>query len=163
VQGIIRQIMAAGVLTDNRGRRIDFKNTMIFLTTEPSAESDSGRISLPNDLVQAADSEYTLNAFDLPKLKELAELRIRQLAEELAAGHIQLKWEETLPGFLAERVYAQGMGAGLLNRMIEKEIITLLSMKSFAGELTAFAAVRLALDGEGMIKMESDCADLSAS
>ncbi len=163
VQGIIRQIMAAGVLTDNRGRRIDFKNTMIFLTTEPSAESDSGRISLPNDLVQAADSEYTLNAFDLPKLKELAELRLRQLAEELAAGHIQLKWEETLPGFLAERVYAQGMGAGLLNRMIEKEIITLLSMKSFAGELTAFATVRLALDGEGMIKMESDCADLSAS
>ena len=155
VQGIIRQIMAAGVLNDNRGRRIDFKNTMIFLTTEPFAESDGGRISLPNDLVQAADSEYTLNAFDLPKLKELAELRLRQLAEELAAGHIRLEWEETLPGFLAERVYAQGMGAGLLNRMIEKEIITLLSMKSFAGGLTAFATVRLAKDEQGNITVES--------
>ncbi len=158
VLGILRQLLTEGLLTDSRGRQIDFKNTMAFLTVSLSEEVGNERAlmeRLPAELVQAVDGCYLLEGFDLPKMELLVDLRLHQLAEELAEGHVRLEWTDEAAALLAKKACGSGMGASLLNRIMEKEIVTLLSMKSFDGQLADFSAVRLFVNADGKLEIGS--------
>lgn len=87
VLGIIYQIIDEGKIRDNKGREIDFKNTIVFLTTreEPNLEAMSH-----------VDDTLTLSEFNLDELAKILELRLNEIKLELEDQAIFLEWSLNL-------------------------------------------------------------------
>ena len=172
VFNILLQILDEGRLTDSHGRKVDFKNTVIVLTSNLAgplllnrAASDG---SIPADLCEAIDRELHatfrpefLNRLDeIVLFKPLREVEIEQIAELLLAElrgrleeqRISIELDTDARRWLARKGWDPAFGARPLKRLIAGEVETPLARAIVAGDVGDGDCVRLALEG-GALKL----------
>ncbi|MCD6539104.1 MAG: ATP-dependent chaperone ClpB [Candidatus Omnitrophica bacterium] len=150
VFNILLQVLDEGRLTDSQGRTVNFKNTVIILTSNIGSEyfQESGvsweeiRTKIHSELKRRFRPEF-LNRLDeiiifrkLSKsaIKGVVQLQLKPIKEKLKAKKIDLVVEEEVVEFLTEVGYSPDYGARPLKRAIQKFIIDPLSKKFLAGE-----------------------------
>ena len=152
VFNILLQVLDEGRLTDNQGKTVDFKNTIIIMTsnlgsqmiqerlhdfTEENAEDILGelRVKLSELLRQAVRPEF-LNRIDevvlfkpllKNELKEIIDIQLQRVGKMLAGKGITLEIEEDVKDFLLSRGYDVTYGARPLKRVIQKQLVNALS------------------------------------
>lgn len=157
---ILLQVLDDGRLTDNKGRVVNFKNTIIIMTSnmgshiiqenfekinEKNREEvvDSTREEVLNLLKQTIRPEF-LNRVDevimfQPLLREeikgIINIQLQQLKDLVARNGITLQFSDYALDYLAVQGYDPQFGARPLKRLIQKEIVNLLSKKILSGEI----------------------------
>ncbi|QOR70154.1 ATP-dependent Clp protease ATP-binding subunit [Ruania alkalisoli] len=172
------QILEDGRLTDSQGRVVDFKNTVIIMTTnlgtrdiakglitgfqaggDLSTSYDRMKTKVNEELKQHFRPEF-LNRVDdtivFPQLSQeeiyqIVDLMVAQLASRLADKDMDLELTMAAKDLLSERGYDPVLGARPLRRAIQREIEDQLSERILYGELHAGQKVVVDATGEGLL------------
>jgi len=160
VWNILLQVLDEGRLTDNKGRVVNFKNTIVIMTSNLGSElimeafegvtektlssvTERAKEQLMQLLRSTIRPEF-LNRVDeiilfqplLPKeLIGILKIQLNGLKQLLAATGIELRFSEYALRYLSEQGYDLQMGARPLKRLLQKEIVNSLSKKIVAGEI----------------------------
>jgi ATP-dependent Clp protease ATP-binding subunit ClpB len=151
VFNILLQILDDGRLTDGHGRTVDFKNTVVIMTSNIGSQwiVDLGEMDYEEmrrrvlDAVKAHFKPEFLNRIDeliifhglgLEEIKAIVEIQVKKLEQRLLEKRIQLKMTEKGKEWLAKEGFDPAYGARPLKRVIQKEIQDKLALKILEGK-----------------------------
>lgn len=160
VYNILLQVLDDGRLTDNKGRVVNFKNTIIIMTsnigspiiqenfekvTEKNKDEivENTRLEVVNLLRQTIRPEF-LNRIDeiimfqplmKKEIKGIIKIQLDNLKNLVSRNGIDLKFSEYALDYLAENGYDPQLGARPLKRLIQKQIVNQLSKRMLAGDI----------------------------
>jgi ATP-dependent Clp protease ATP-binding subunit ClpB len=155
VFNVFLQILDDGRLTDSQGRMVDFRNTILIMTSNIGSPllienaNDSGEIdkSVRDHIIQELRSRFRpefLNRIDetvlfkpltLKGIKRIVELQLVLLSQRLAERHIELELTDAAKEHIAREGYDPVYGARPLKRFMQQRIETALARKILAGEV----------------------------
>ena len=145
---VLLQILDEGRLTDGRGRTVDFKNTVIIMTSNVGSRWIE-ELSRPEDIRQKIrealraqfrpeflnrlDEIIIFNRLTPEDIKNIVDIQLRLVQQRLAEKRIELFLVPKAKEFLAEKGYDPVFGARPLKRIIQREILDQLAMKLLEG------------------------------
>ncbi|MBP6430814.1 MAG: ATP-dependent chaperone ClpB [Ferruginibacter sp.] len=160
VFNILLQVLDDGRLTDNKGRVVNFKNTIIIMTSNMGSQIIQENFEMINEknkdeIVKGTKAEVMnllketirpefLNRIDeiimfQPLLKKeitgIIKIQLEELRKLVAQSGINLKFSDYAINYLAEHGYDPQFGARPLKRLIQKEIVNQLSKKILSGDI----------------------------
>ncbi|WP_297280862.1 ATP-dependent Clp protease ATP-binding subunit [uncultured Anaerococcus sp.] len=127
IRSLVEQIISEGKLKDNKGRDIDLKNTVIFLTSSTGDESyleDS--VSRIGKIV---DYVFYLKDLDKDSVDKLIKINLDKLKEQLSASYISLEYDDEFLDELISYAIKYNMGVHEIKKFIEQEIYLEISKK----------------------------------
>ncbi len=162
VFNILLQVLDDGRLTDGQGRTVDFRNTILILTSnlgsqyliDLSLSEEEKRNSVMVEVRQAFRPEF-LNRLDetvifdpltKSELGQIVDLQVAQMANRLVSRRINLVVEESGRTWLEDHGYDPAFGARPLRRLIQKEIGDRLAVLLLSGEVNDGDSVKVELD-----------------
>ncbi|GAA2451459.1 ATP-dependent chaperone ClpB [Streptomyces mauvecolor] len=164
---ILLQVLDDGRLTDGQGRTVDFRNTILILTSnlgsqylvEPSTGADVKkqqvldvvRASFKPEFLNRLDDLVVFSALTKDELSHIAGLQIDRLAKRLADRRLTLDVTPEALQWLADEGNDPAYGARPLRRLIQTAIGDRLAKEILAGEVTDGDTVRVDRFGEGLI------------
>ncbi|GHB77375.1 chaperone protein ClpB [Streptomyces xanthochromogenes] len=164
---ILLQVLDDGRLTDGQGRTVDFRNTILILTSnlgsqylvEPSTSEevkkqqvlDVVRASFKPEFLNRLDDLVVFSALTKDELSHIAGLQIERLAKRLADRRLTLEVTPEALAWLAEEGNDPAYGARPLRRLIQTAIGDRLAKEILAGEVRDGDTVRVDRFGEGLI------------
>jgi ATP-dependent Clp protease ATP-binding subunit ClpB len=160
VFNILLQVLDDGRLTDNKGRVVNFKNTIIIMTSNMGSQIIQANFENVNegnkeevvettkrevmDLLKQTIRPEFLNRIDevimfqpllLPDIKEIIRIQLNDLKEQLAKSGVLLEFTDYALDYLAENGFDPQFGARPLKRLIQKQIVNQLSKKLLSGTI----------------------------
>jgi ATP-dependent Clp protease ATP-binding subunit ClpA len=168
VFNLLLQLLDDGRLTDGQGRTVDFRNTIIIMTSNiggreivngpRDAYADMKdtvtrllRTRFKPEFLIRLDEIIVFHALKREEIKAIAELLLKKLARRLKeARNAVLSWGDDALGFIAEAGYDADYGARPLKRAIQQLVETPLAHRIIAGEITEGASVALTAPGSGL-------------
>lgn len=179
ISALLLQVLDEGYLTDAQGHKVDFRNTIIVLTSNLGAdilvgagETPDGEVSpdvkdavldvvaahYPPEFLNRVDEFIVFKRLSREALRDIVDIRLAELQERLHDRRITLVVPDDVRLWLADRGYDPKFGARPLNRLITREIGNRLADRIIRGELKTNdrAVVTLTEDGSGLeIRAES--------
>ena len=176
VFNILLQVLDDGRLTDNQGRTVDFKNTIIIMTSnlgshliqerladfnEENYESILGelRVKLTSVLRQTIRPEF-LNRIDevvlfkpllKSELRGIIDIQLQRLGKMLADKNINIEIDQSVKNFIISVGYDVTFGARPLKRMIQKYITNPLSTELLKNSFGSGSTIKAKYDGDGRV------------
>ncbi len=138
VFNVMLQILDDGRLTDGQGRTVDFKNTILIMTSNIPVDGDpreSLRAHFRPEFLNRVDEIIQFHSLGEDQLKKIVDIQLEALRARLAERHIALELSEAAREFLVKTGYDPAFGARPLKRAIQREVETPLARKILAGEL----------------------------
>ncbi|APZ31505.1 ATP-dependent chaperone protein ClpB [Corynebacterium pseudotuberculosis] len=138
---ILLQVLDEGRLTDGQGRTVDFRNTVLILTSNLGAGGtreqmmDAVKRAFKPEFVNRLDDVAIFDPLSEEQLTHIVEIQIAQLANRLSARRLTLQVSDAAKLWLAERGYEPAYGARPLRRLIQQAIGDQLAKKLLAGEI----------------------------
>ncbi|KAF2761502.1 P-loop containing nucleoside triphosphate hydrolase protein [Pseudovirgaria hyperparasitica] len=180
ISALLLQVLDEGFLTDAQGHKIDFRNTMIVLTSNLGAKiilgddaihsrklKEDGEISpevkaavmdvvasnYPPEFLNRIDEFIVFRRLSRSALRDIAEIRLKELQARLDDRRITLHVPNEAKDWLCERGYDPKFGARPLNRLIAREIGNGLADKIIRGQVKTgdTATVAIKEGGEGLV------------
>jgi ATP-dependent Clp protease ATP-binding subunit ClpC len=163
VFNILLQVLEEGRLTDGKGRTVDFRNTVIIMTSNVGAnlistDTKLGFISgdteqydyermkeqvltamkktFRPEFLNRVDEVIVFKALNEQEIREIVELQIAQVEERLKDRDIHLDVSNEVKDLIAKEGFSREFGARPLRRVIERKLETLLSEKILQGEIS---------------------------
>ena len=169
---ILLQVMDHGTLTDNNGRKADFRNVIIVMTTNAGAESLQKRSIGFTDKKEAGDEMADIKRMFTPEFRNRIDaiisfraldeeiiLRVvdkflMQLEEQLHEKKVDAVFSDSLRKFLARKGFDPLMGARPMSRLIQDMIRKALADELLFGRLVSGGKVTVDLDEKDQVKLE---------
>ncbi|MEU9026342.1 ATP-dependent chaperone ClpB [Streptomyces sp. NPDC048383] len=164
---VLLQVLDDGRLTDGQGRTVDFRNTILILTsnlgsqflTDPatSAEDKKARVldvvraSFKPEFLNRLDDLVVFSALGRDELAHIAELQIGRLAQRLADRRLTLDITPEALAWLADKGNDPAYGARPLRRLIQTAIGDRLAKEILSGEVREGDTVRVDVSGEDLL------------
>src|ERR1700731_3212813 len=158
VFNVLLQVLDDGRITDGQGRTVDFKNTVIimtsnigsqFITEEESREArsrlvmDALRQHFRPEFLNRVDEIVIFDRLTEDDLKKIVEIQLRRLSKRLEQQKITLDLSDSAKALLAREGYDPVYGARPLRRTIQKEILDPLSIAILAGKVREGQTVKV--------------------
>ncbi len=179
VFNVLLQVMDDGRITDAQGHTVDFKNTVIIMTSnvgsrfltegvEGSEIPESVRESVLAELRQGFRPEF-LNRIDdvilfkpltLEEITLIVDLLLADLNQRLAERRIVIELDASARDWVAERGYDPVYGARPLKRFLQKQVETRLARALIGGEIADQSTVRFKRDADELVMQTVDAAEL---
>jgi len=169
---ILLQVMDHGTLTDNNGRKADFRNVIIIMTTNAGAESlqkatigftnskqagdemgDIKRMFTP-EFRNRIDAIISFRALDEEIILRVVDKFLMQLEEQLHEKKVEAVFTENLRKFLGKKGFDPLMGARPMARLIQDMIRKALADELLFGRLVTGGKVTVDLDEKDVVKLE---------
>ncbi len=168
VFNVLLQILDDGRLTDGHGRTVDFKNTVVIMTSnvgshlilnyrggdDPAAYEhmkhevmEALRQQFRPEFLNRVDEIVVFHSLSRADLKAIVDIQLGHLRARLAERHITLELTERARDYLAATGYDPSYGARPLKRLLQREIETTLGRKLLAGEIKEHSRVVIDRDG----------------
>ena len=171
-------VLDDGHLTDGQGRKVDFKNTIIILTTNlgtrdiakaantgfnlgANNESSYQRMKdqVSSELKQQFRPEFLNRLDDIivfkqltePQVRQIVDLDVKQLNDRLFDRHMSLELTDAAKDLLAQKGFDPLLGARPLRRVIQRDIEDAISEKILMGDLEDGQKVIVDAEGEGLL------------
>ena len=176
VFNILLQVLDDGRLTDNKGRTVNFKNTIIIMTSNMGSQLIRENFSKMTDANKAETVETTknqvlemlkstirpefLNRIDeiimftplsKSEIKEIVALQVNNARRMLAKNDIELDITDKALSLLADEGYDPEFGARPVKRVIQREILNRLSKDILAGNVTKDKSIVIDADGDQFV------------
>ena len=155
---ILLQVLDEGRLTDGQGRTVDFRNTILILTSNLGAGGtreqmmDAVKAAFKPEFVNRLDDVVIFDPLSKEQLTSIVDIQIGSLQKRLAARRLTLIVDDAAKVWLAERGYDPAYGARPLRRLVQQAIGDQLAKKLLAGEVRDGDAVVVGVadDGESL-------------
>ncbi len=172
VFNVLLQVLDEGHLTDSKGRTVDFKNTVLIMTSnigsqyildyqvKAAVEGDSGysvmkervlgalREHFRPEFLNRIDETVVFHALTAEQLKKIVDIQLDYLNRRLAERNMVITPTEATRDFLARTGYDPVFGARPLKRLIQKDIENPLALKLLQGEFIDGDRITIDSDGE---------------
>ncbi len=174
VFNILLQVLDDGRITDSQGRTVDFKNTIIILTSNLGSQALLEGIGPNGEITQAARDNVTallhrtfrpefLNRLDdivfyKPLTKDnmysIIDLLTKSLAERMAEKSLKLEITDEAKDYIIDHSYDPAFGARPIKRYLQSHVETLIARTIIAGELTEGETVEVRVEGGELAVVE---------
>jgi ATP-dependent Clp protease ATP-binding subunit ClpB len=161
---VLLQLLDDGRLTDGQGRTVDFRNTVVVMTSnigsrfffQPGLSPEQQREAVMGEVNQTFRPEF-LNRVDeiivfhplgKDEIAEIVDIQVRLLQQRLADRKLTVTLTPGAREYLATKGYDPSYGARPLKRLIQREVQDTLAMKLLAGEIREGDAVEIDPNGE---------------
>ena len=172
------QVLDDGRLTDNKGRTVNFKNTVIIMTSNAGSniiQENFARINDDNreqieektksqviDLLKQTIRPEFLNRIDeiimfsplsSSDVRQIVKLQIQQIQKRLAVNNIELEVSKHSIDYIAQKAYDPLFGARPIKRLLQRELVNELSKKILNGEVKNDSKITVECFDEGLVFM----------
>ncbi|HEU4624000.1 MAG TPA: ATP-dependent Clp protease ATP-binding subunit ClpA [Steroidobacteraceae bacterium] len=174
VFNLLLQVMDHGTLTDNNGRKADFRHVIIVMTTNAGAQemarpsigftqSDNSsdgmeairRLFSP-EFRNRLDAVIQFNSLDSATIERVVDKLIVEVESQLEQKGVQVALDDAARAWIAQKGYDPKMGARPMARVIQEHIKRPLAEELLFGRLTNGGTVRISVSKDGQ-KLELDC------
>jgi len=179
VFNLLLQVLDEGRLTDSKGRTVNFKNTIIIMTSNLGSQMIQERLGgeiISNNELEKIYGELRISLFDMLRqsirpeflnrideiilfkllnkndLLRILDLQLRRVQSMLEQKNIKLEYTDDAKEWLIKLGYDPTLGARPLKRIIQKYIVNKLSEELLAGSLAEGNTIEVALDRRGLIQ-----------
>ena len=171
VFNILLQVLEDGRLTDNKGRVVDFKNTIIIMTSnigseilqhainehgnDFSSEWNKAKTSVLEllkktirpELLNRIDEIVVFKPLQKAEVREIVKLQLSRLQKRLKEKNVELRCTEESMDYLAEKGYQPDLGARPIKRAIQRYVVDKLSVFMIEGNMPENSKVEMFLSG----------------
>ncbi len=179
VFNVLLQVLDDGRLTDGQGRTVDFRNTLIvmtsnlgaeFLASQPEGQDSDAvrdevmavvRASFRPEFLNRLDEIVLFHRLQRSQMAAIVDIQMQRLRKLLAERKIELDLDESARAWLAEKGYDPAYGARPLKRVIQKSVQDPLAEKILSGEIVDGERVRVRV-AEGELVFEPASAEKAA-
>ena len=168
VFNVLLQVLDDGRITDSQGRTVDFKNTIIIMTSNiggADIAAAGGEITdeLKNDVMAQLKSRFrpeflnrideiiTFRALSKDNISGIVDLLMADLNSRLADREIAIKLTESAKQHIIDQGYDQVYGARPLKRYLQKNVETLVAKMILAGSVSTQSAIVIDYDGTALV------------
>ena len=168
VFNVLLQVLDDGRITDSQGRTVDFKNTIIIMTSNiggADIAAAGGEITdeLKNDVMAQLKSRFrpeflnrideiiTFRALSKDNISGIVDLLMADLNSRLADREITIKLTESAKQHIIDQGYDQVYGARPLKRYLQKNVETLVAKMILAGSVSTQSAIVIDYDGTALV------------
>ena len=150
VFNVLLQVLDDGRLTDNKGRTVDFKNTILIMTSnlKPELVKDAFRPEFLNRI----DEIITFHSLTPSDIRKILLLQTGQLQAKMKEMGITLQFSEEFLDYLSNKGYDPAYGARPVKRVLQRELIDELARKLLDGSLSRDAVITATYE-EGKLKL----------
>ncbi len=170
VFNVLLQLLDDGRLTDGHGKTVDFRNTVIIMTSNLGSQSiqqygtgdyakmrssvmETLKESFKPEFLNRIDEVIIYHALPLERIKQIVDIQVRELEARLAERHIMLKITDKAREFLAREGYDPAYGARPLKRTLQRKIQDPLALMLLDGKFAEgdTVLVDLSIEKEGLV------------
>ena len=149
VLNILLQVLDDGRLTDSKGRTVDFRNTIIIMTS--NIKFEELKSFLRPEFINRIDEIVNFNDLEKETIKKIVELQFEIKREKLFKQGINIEFSDNLVNFIADKGFNAEFGARPVKRTIQREVMVPLSKLMI--QSPDLACFKVSYDGE--IRIES--------
>ncbi len=168
VFNVLLQILDDGRMTDGQGRTVDFKNTIIIMTSNVGSQMiqelagrdqaemerrvlEALRAGFKPEFLNRIDETIIFMGLEPEQIAAIVDIQMQHLASRLAARRMTLELGDAARDFLARKGYDRIYGARPLKRAIQQHIENPLAMEILKGHFGDGASIRADLEGETIV------------
>jgi ATP-dependent Clp protease ATP-binding subunit ClpB len=165
VFNVLLQVLDDGRLTDSKGRTVDFRNTVIIMTSNLGSDIimresfDVAKSKIKNlllsyfrpEFINRIDEIVIFKPIDRQMLLKIVELELDKVRTRSEERRIKLSFTDSLKNFIADVGYDPSFGARPLRRAIQKYILDELALKFIKGEISEGDEVVIDYDGKSVV------------
>ena len=175
VFNILLQVLDDGRLTDNKGRTVDFKNTILIMTSNVGADiiqsymeklpEDSLREKLLSDcraevldvlkrtvrpeFLNRIDEVIMFEPLSQTDIREILRMQMRDLQEKLGENGVTIEFTQEFEDYMSTKGYEPAYGARPIKRLMQKELVNLLAKAILDGHVNRNSAIEVTVkDGQ---------------
>ena len=180
VFNILLQVLDDGRLTDNKGRTVDFKNTILIMTSNVGADiiqtfmehmpaEGEDRIKMLSDcrnevldvlkrtvrpeFLNRIDEVIMFEPLSQTDVREILRMQIRDLQEKLAENGVTIEFTQEFEDYMSTKGYEPAYGARPIKRLMQKELVNLLAKAILDGHVRRDSAIKVSVS-DGQIVFE---------
>lgn len=182
VSKLLLQVLDEGKLTDSLGHQVDFRNTIIVMTSnigqdilladesvgEGKEGSDTGVVDpkvkeqviekmkklYPPEFINRIDDILVFNRLSKKVLRSIVDIRIKEIQERLVDKRMKLVLTDEAKEWLTDHGYDHFYGARPLNRLIHKELLNTMATYILKGQLRPGEVVNVTVDKDGNLMVK---------
>lgn len=176
VFNVLLQVLDDGRLTDNKGRTVNFKNTIIIMTSNMGAhiiqenfvnldESNKRGVvettkvqvieqlkkSIRPEFFNRIDEAIMFQPLMQEEIKQIVNIQLKALSNQLAEKDMDISFSSNTVAWIAELSFDPQYGARPIKRFIQKEVVNLLSKKIIAGEISKSDKIEVDVDAGQLV------------
>src|SRR5437870_1391992 len=147
---VLLQVLDDGRLTDGQGRTVDFRNTVLIMTSNLRSVEALRDVFRP-EFLNRIDEVIEFKPLTKEQIGEIVELQLARLRDRLAERHIELELTEAAKDALAEAGWDPAYGARPLKRAIQRLVENPLALRLLGGEFADGDTIRVDAHGDELV------------
>jgi ATP-dependent Clp protease ATP-binding subunit ClpB len=149
VFNILLQVMDDGRLTDGKGRTVDFKNTVLIMTSNIPGGIEGVQAQFKPEFVNRLDEIVEFRPLQREEIRHIVELQVARLAERVAERGVEIELTDEAKTLIGNLGYDPAYGARPLKRVIQRQLVDKLALALLENRFAAGDRIRIAAqDGE---------------
>ena len=150
VFNILLQVLDDGRLTDNKGRTVDFKNTILIMTS--NATEEQLKATMRPEFLNRIDEIITFQQLTRDDIREILHLQMDALRRKLDENGVGIKFTEAFEDYMTTEGYDPAYGARPIKRLMQRELVNLIAKAILEGKVTRGSTVSVDVkDGQVII------------
>jgi ATP-dependent Clp protease ATP-binding subunit ClpB len=149
VFNVLLQLMDDGRLTDGQGRTVDFKNTVVIMTSNVPGGIEGVQATFKPEFVNRLDEIVEFHQLTREEIAQIVDLQVAKLVERVRERGVEVELTDDARTLLGNLGYDPTYGARPLKRVIQKQLVDKLALRLLEGDFAPGDRVQVdAADGE---------------
>ena len=151
VFNILLQVLDDGRLTDNKGRTVDFKNTILIMTS--NLKQEELRLRMRPEFLNRIDETVVFDPLSKDDIREIVRIQMRILQDKLSEDNVSLHFTRAFEDDMVEDGYDPMYGARPVKRLIQRELVNKLAREILEGRIRKDSAIEVdAVQGQTVLR-----------
>lgn len=151
VFNILLQVLDDGRLTDNKGRTVDFKNTILIMTS--NLKEEELRMRMRPEFLNRIDETIMFDSLSKENIREIVRIQMEELRKKLSEDNVSLGFTKAFEDDMVENGYDPEYGARPVKRLIQRELVNQLAREILEGRIHKESAITVdSVDGATVLK-----------
>ena len=151
VFNILLQVLDDGRLTDNKGRTVDFKNTILIMTS--NLKEEELRLRMRPEFLNRIDEIVVFDALTPDDIRKIVRIQMEILRKKLENENVELSYTRAFEDDMVENGYDPVFGARPVKRLIQRELVNKLAREILEGKIRKDSRIEVdCVDGQTVLR-----------
>ncbi len=148
VFNILLQVLDDGRLTDNKGRTVDFKNTILIMTS--NLKEEELRLRMRPEFINRIDEIVKFDSLTKEDIRQIVRIQMSMLQKKLEDDNVALEYTPAYEDYVVENGYDPDFGARPVKRLIQRELVNRLAKEILEGRIHKDSAILVDAGPDGV-------------
>ena len=153
VFNVLLQVLDDGRLTDNKGRTVDFKNTILIMTS--NLKQEEMKAVMRPEFLNRIDEIITFDVLTPDNIREIVRIQMSILQKKLEEDGVELTYTKAFEDNMVENGYDPVYGARPVKRLIQRELVNKLARAVLEGTIRKSSTIEVDCDSDGQVLLRN--------